>query len=108
MRSIPKKLKDEMSRDPFYKRCCISGATHEKIDWHHTIIFAGRQLNEAWAIVPLARSIHENIVKYQDKCLWIALNRASESDLRRYSKAIDYIRLRNRLNEKYGVYIYPH
>ena len=106
MRAIPKKLKEEMARDPFYKRCCISGATNEKIEFHHNLIYAGRQVNEKWCILPLAKSIHDRIVEFKEKCDWIMLNRATDDDLRRYSKAIDYLKERERLNKKYG--IYPH
>ena len=36
--------------------------------------------------------------------VWIALNRATDEELKKYSKAIDYIRMREVLNKKYGVY----
>lgn len=104
MRAIPKKLREEMANDPFYKRCCISGSTSEKIEFHHALIYAGRQVNEKWAILPLAKSIHDNIVKYKEICDWIMLNRANDQELKKYSKAIDYIRYRDVLNKKYGNY----
>lgn len=93
-----------MSNDPFYKKCCVTGKTDEKIDFHHNMIYGGSQVNEAWCILPLAKSVHDNIVYYKEVCDWIMLNRASESDLARFSKAINYKRMRDVLNKKYGKY----
>jgi hypothetical protein len=93
-----------MESDPFYRRCCITGALarNTKVEWHHNLIFAGRQVNEKWCILPLAKEIHDNIQKYKERCDWIMLNRATEEDLRRYSKAENLVVKRNRLNQKYG------
>ena len=95
-----------MSADPWMKRCCITGATNEKIDWHHNLIWAGRQVNEAWAILPLARSVHEQVHKpeIKEKCDWVMLNRARDEQLLPYCRAINYIRLRDVLNQKFGQY----
>lgn len=104
MNNIPPKLKAEMAADPYYKKCCISGrlATNTKIEWHHNLIFAGKQVQEKWCILPLAEDIHREIVKYKEKCNWIMLNRSTDADLERYSKAINYKLLREKLNQKYG------
>lgn len=93
-----------MARDPFYKKCCISGrlATNTKIEWHHNLIFAGKQVQEKWCILPLAEELHHNIVKYKEKCNWIMLNRATDADLERFSKAVNYKAMRDNLNKKYG------
>jgi len=104
MRKIPQKLKDEIADDPFYKRCCITGvlATETKVDWHHNLIFAGRQVSEKWCILPLAKEVHDNIVKYKELCDWIMLNRATDEELQKYSKAVDLLEKRKKLNKKYG------
>lgn len=104
MRPMPPSLRADCEADPFYQRCCISGALakNTKIDWHHNLIFAGRQVNEKWCILPLAKDIHDNIVQYKEKCDWIMLNRATDDDLRRYSKAENLIVKRDRLNKIYG------
>ena len=104
MRPIPIKLREDMASDPYYKRCCITGRTSEKIDFHHKLIFGGRQVNEKFCILPLAKSVHDKIVEYKEKCDWIMLNRATDEELARYSKAIDYKRMREVLNKKYGTY----
>lgn len=93
-----------MEADRFYNRCCITGwhKATVKIDWHHNLIFAGRQVNEKWCILPLAKEIHDNISLYKEKCDWIMLNRATNDELRKYSKTRDLIKERERLNKKYG------
>lgn len=104
MKKIPPELRHEMEIDPYYSKCCITESTSEKIDWHHNLIYAGSQVNEKFCILPLARSIHTDIVKYKEQCDWIMCNRATDEELRRYSKAINYINERERLNKIYGVY----
>jgi len=93
-----------MSADKYYSRCCITGSTSEKIDFHHNLIFGGRQVNEKFCILPLAKSVHDNIVKYKEICNWIMWNRATEAQILQYSKANNYTRERDNLNKKYGIY----
>lgn len=104
MNNIPPKLRKEMAEDPYYEHCCITGTSKrvEKIEWHHNLIFAGRQVQEKWCILPLAESIHERIVEYKEQCDWIMLNRATDEELKRYSKVENLIVKRDRLNKKYG------
>ena len=106
MRPIPPKLRQELSDDPFYSKCCISGISKNavKIDWHHNLIFGGKQVNEKFCILPLADFVHRNIVKHKEKCNWIMWNRASDQEIERFSKATDYKKERDRLNKIYGVY----
>ena len=102
MRKIPEELREEMANDPFYKVCCITGRSDEKIEWHHNLIFGGKQVNEKFCILPLLKSVHDNIVKYKEQCDWIMWNRASEEQIRRFSKAENYKLTLERLNAKYG------
>lgn len=105
MRKIPLALRADMERDPFYKRCAISGKPigMVKIEWHHNLIYAGRQVNEKWCIIPLSKEIHDNIVRYKEEVDWIMLNRASDEELMRYSRA-ELITKRERLNKKFGIW----
>lgn len=100
--TIPPKLRAEMASDAFYKQCCITGRSDEKIEWHHNLIFAGKRVNAKFAILPLIETIHENITYYKEECDWIMLNRATDEELAMYSKVIDYKRERERLNKIYG------
>lgn len=113
MNNIPAKLKKEMLADPEYKVCSLLGH-HEcggRITLEHAIIFAGRQVQERWAIIPVCAA-GQDVDHYQDSHRmdkemnrWVALNRATDDELRAISRATDYIRERARLNEKYGRYM---
>ena len=115
MNNIPAKLKKELLVDPEYKKCALFGY-HEcdgRITFDHTIIFAGRQVQARWAIIPVCARGHE-VDGYQDAHTmdkdmnrWVALNRATDDELRAVSRAVDYIRERARLNAVYGPYKGP-
>lgn len=104
MRPIPTKLREEMSNDPFYMKCCLAhlGGCQGRIEWHHSIIYAGRQLNEKWAILPACQYHHRSVAHFNFKFIQIALNRATDEELLSISKAENYIDLRKRLNENNG------
>jgi len=106
MNCIPAKLKKELADDPFYEKCCYTGRVDEKIEWHHAFIYAGRQVNEKWCIIPLIRSVHkrEKEQELRKRIDWIIFNRATDEQLKKYSKAVDYLWIRNMLNKKYGKY----
>jgi len=107
MRPIPPTLKKEMEADPYYKICARrkDGGCAGRVTWEHTIIYAGKQLNEKWAIIPLCER-HHAVDNYQDNGILdknenirIALNRATDIELKAISKAQDYIAIRDRLNK---------
>ncbi len=109
MRKIPPALREEMAADPYYKKCArhIDGGCAGRVTWEHSVIFAGRQLNEKWAIIPMCER-HHGVGTYQDggildkqRNLHIALNRATDEELEAISKATDYKALRDRLNIEY-------
>lgn len=104
MRPIPPGLRHDMSEDPYYKNCCLCGSFGT--EWHHNFIYAGRQLNEKWCILPLC-PYHHRIEKRKDikEILnWIMFNRAGDEILIHYSKAVNLIYQKETLNKKYGVY----
>lgn len=114
MKPIPKKLKSEILLDPFYDKCARKGLQGHKcsgrITWEHAVRYAHNQVNQKWAIIPLCAKAH-SVDNWQDVGdldkqvnLWIALNRASDDELRAISKAMDYVRERVRLNALYGVW----
>lgn len=114
---IPKNLQIEISSDPSYSVCARKGLhSHEcggRLTKEHAMTYAGRRLNEKFAIISLCAKAH-SVDEYQDGGdldkeinLWIALNRATDDELLAISKAIPYIRERARLNAIYGVYVPP-
>lgn len=104
MRPIPPKLREEMADDPFYKYCCMRdmdvGNCEGRTEWHHALIFAGRQINERFCILPLCSYHHKNVEKpgIKELVTKLMLLRATDEELTKYSKAIDYKKLR----EKYS------
>jgi len=84
---------------------CKGRTTHE-----HALIFAGKQIEEEWAVIDLCE-YHHDVGLYQDagnlekeKNIWIALNRATEDQLKKYSNVRDLVQLRTMLNKRYGVH----
>lgn len=102
MRPIPPKLKTELASDPFYDKCCI--CKYIGVQWHHGLISAGRQQNEKFCILPLCVNCHEQARNkdFKEKIDWIMWNRATDEEITRYSKAINYAYEKERLNNKFG------
>lgn len=98
---IPPKLRREMADDPYYSRCALTGAT-SGVEWHHNLRFAGKNVQERFCIIPLSRDVHARIDHHKERVDWIMLNRMTDAELTRYSKAVDFHAWRLRLNEKYG------
>ena len=110
MRKISQKVKEALAKE---KNICArekDGGCAGRITWEHTLIYAGKQIDEVWAIIHLCE-YHHAVNNYQDRGelnkernVWIALNRATDKDLEKYSKSIDYKRMKVNLNNKYGIY----
>jgi hypothetical protein len=106
VRKIPTKLRDDMSNDPYMKQCCFDGNHWGHVEWHHNLIYSGRQVNEAFCILPLCQLHHRDAdnKETREKLNWIMWNRATEEQLTRFSKAENYKETLARLNNKYGEY----
>jgi hypothetical protein len=102
MRPIPQKLKEEMSADPYYKQCLRrkEGTCSGRITWEHCWIYAGKQINEKWAIIPLCWYHH--LGDGLDKLLneWFSISRMVKSDEEKYPRK-NWKQLRSYLNGKY-------
>jgi protein involved in ribonucleotide reduction len=108
MRKIPLKLRSKLSKDPYYKKCCrgSEGSCDGRITWEHAFIYAGTQIQEGWAIVPLCE-YHHAVGKYQDggdlnKDLnqFIALSRALDEELKKFPRK-DWTRIKAYLMQKF-------
>lgn len=116
MNNVPRKLRKQLSTDPEYQRTshCMLAGYHQcggRNTWEHPFIFAGRQIQEAWAIICVCAA-GQDVDQYQDSHRmdkemnrWVALNRATDDDLKPYSRVINYIRERERLNTIFGPYV---
>ena len=115
MSRIPKKLLDDILEDPFYKTCARAGlhghVCEGRVTFEHALIYGGKQVQKKFAILPLCEGAH-SVGRCQDAGdlnkevnVWICLNRASIYELVSISKAIDYTRMKDMLNKKYGMYL---
>lgn len=115
---MAKNLREEVGLDPEYSRCALQGlqfgACGGRVTREHSLIHAGKKIQERWAIIPCCAA-HHGVDFFQDAPteapkdvrVWVALNRASDDELRPFSRVINYVRERSRLNDKFGVYTAP-
>lgn len=115
MNRIPEKLRAELAADPEYTRCSLQGyePCDGRITWEHVFTFAGKQVQERWAIIPLCER-HHGVGLYADQGTlnkrrnqWVALNRATDVELKAASKGMDFLRLRSHLNGVFESYSPP-
>ncbi len=116
---IPKKVRAELESDPRRFSCAFKnfpGHTCEgRITREHAMYYAGKKIQERWAIVFICAKGH-GVDQFQDTKdfipkearQWVALFQASDEDLDRFPRAFPSFRFqRNRLFEKYGRYTPP-
>ena len=117
MRPISPKVKKQIEADPAYKVCMLRAfPTHVcggRLTREHALIFGGRQVDTKFAIISCCAKGQE-VDQFQDAHtmdkklnVWVALNRATDDELSAISKVVDYRRMREQLNEVYGVYVEP-
>ena len=99
---MPDELRKELLADDFMQQCCLCGS--EQKQWHHNFEYARKALNEAWCILPLCPTHHDmvRIVGVRRLLDWAMLNRAKKSDLKKYSRVMDYVGRKAYLNRLFG------
>lgn len=97
---IPKDMREEMANDPFMEVCCIEDEDcGGRIEWHHNLIYAGKRVNEKWAILPVCHHHHFYEFEFKKRLNKVMVTRATEAELRAYSKAIDYVALKRKYED---------
>lgn len=110
---IPIKMRAMMKIDPSMQvcmrkellndhECQADPLTGKLLDWEHALTFAGSKVNEPWAIISVCWLVHRGGRLNKEINHWIALNRASNDELKAKSKVIPYLNMRERLNSIYG------
>lgn len=89
MNNTPEKIKKELNADPFMAVCIHSylrGASFcsGPITWEHAWIYAGRQVQERWSIVPVCYYHHLGPGLDKRFNQYISLLRATPEDLAKY------------------------
>ncbi len=96
MRPIPIKLRNQIASDSYMQVCARKDyECNGRITWEHAFIYSGRQINEAWAIIPLCEYHHLGQGMNKRINEQIAISRATEEDLQKYPKR-DWNLLKNR------------
>jgi len=99
--NIPHALKEKLKKDPFMRRCALEDENCKgRIEWHHVFIFAGKQIQESWAIAGACSEYHHRFADRTDikkRFVHVCLSRASDSELAPYCKVIDYVKMKHEL-----------
>lgn len=84
---IPKKLREQLSEDPYYSVCARENEECSgRITWEHACYYSGHKINEYWAIIPLCFFHHLGPGLKKNTNQAIAYSRATDADLQKYSK----------------------
>lgn len=54
---ISKKVREENSNDPFFKKCCNCGSEQD-IEWHHPLSYGKNNKQISDIVVPLCKKCH--------------------------------------------------
>lgn len=107
MSKIPKAILEAILSDPFYKKCCIPHfefVCSGRIEFHHNLIYGGKQVQEKDFILPVCHAHHvqEKKKSIKDRLNWVMLKRGSTRLIDAYSKVINWKHEQQRLNKIYG------
>lgn len=94
MRKISNRVKKIIEEDPYYKTCArhSEGNCQGRITMEHALVYAGKQIDEVFAIIPIC-AYHHEVDQFQGgggmnkrKHEWIALSRATPEDRSKYPR----------------------
>lgn len=107
MRKVSESVKLKLQEEPDICLRADEGNCAGRITWEHAIVYAGKQIDEQFAILKICE-FHHAVNKYQgggdlnkEKHEWLAYNRASEEDKLKYPR-INWEQKLSYLNAKYG------
>ena len=81
---------------------CIHMGCMAKPEWEHAWIYAGKQINEAWAIVPVCYHHHRGDGLDKEFNQYMALCRADLDDLCKRMPRRDWKQIYSYLSKKYA------
>ena len=86
-------MREQLAQDPYMRDCVILGGICEgRIQWHHAFKYAGKRVNEIWALLPVCENHHKEEAKWRgwiEECLRERIKHfGAEADFRkRYPKS---------------------
>lgn len=84
---IPKELLANLISDPYYQSCARKNKDCDgRITFEHAIMYAGRQVQEEWAILPLCFFHHLGRGLAKKENVRLAMSRASAEDIKRFPR----------------------
>lgn len=88
MNKIPKRLLSEILNDDYYKSCArkFEGECEGRITLEHALLYAGKQVQEKFAILPLCYRHHLGDRLNKQMNIRIAMSRATKENLKNYPK----------------------
>jgi len=93
MRKIPEKLKKEIEESGQNDGCVLDTGEHGPceggIEWHHCFLYAGKQINEKWAILGACQRHHKlahGNKEVKNAFRRESLKRAAPEDLEKYPR----------------------
>jgi hypothetical protein len=101
MRKIPLKIREHFDLDPYYKNCVLKfehfGYCEGRIEIHHNLIYAGRQSDEEWTMLPLCSKHHamEKRKDIKEVLNQIMIDRGTPEEVKKVSKVVNYEKYRN-------------
>jgi len=103
---IPAKLNKELNDDPFYTKCCFDfpHTCYGKIERHHALIVAGRQVQMKECILPICQTVHEMARNtfIKEMLDLIMLERMTKEQRLSLSRAINYENRYQYVKNKYN------
>jgi hypothetical protein len=100
---------ETLSKDKRMISCCLMTKKDcrckGRIEWHHNLIFGGKQSDIPETILPLCKNFHHRYAEQMDikeKLDWIMLNQMSDEQIESISKAVNYQQRKIYVNSKYG------
>src|SRR5438067_1869663 len=59
---IPAEMREQLADDPFMQRCILDNVAgtfcEGRIEWDHSFTYAGKRINEPWALLPVCHAHH--------------------------------------------------
>lgn len=86
------------------RECCVCGNPHTQ--WHHNFEYGRKAVNEAWCILPLCPTHHAMVreIKFRRLIDWAMYNRATNEELKQYSRVMNYVVKRGWYNQLFGTF----